>query len=71
MARRFNTVVGVSDHTLGISIPLPAVALGVKIVERQFILDRRLGGSDSSFSLEPGELKTIKRGYHFFRMRYR
>lgn len=51
----FGTIVGLSDHTLGISVPIAAVSLGAKIVEKHFILDRSLGGNDSSFSLQPNE----------------
>lgn len=55
----FKTVVGLSDHTLGISVPVAAVALGVKIIEKHFILDRSLGGPDAAFSLEPQEFKAM------------
>jgi len=55
MKKRFRVEVGVSDHTLGSTVPQVAVALGAKIVEKHFILDRRLGGPDSAFSMEPNE----------------
>jgi pseudaminic acid synthase len=59
LAETFGVVVGVSDHTLGISVPIAAVALGAKIIEKHFILDRNLGGPDSAFSLEPEEFRAM------------
>ncbi len=61
LKNRFKVVVGLSDHTLGISASLAAVALGAKIIERHFILDRKLGGPDAAFSLEPQEFKEMVR----------
>jgi pseudaminic acid synthase len=55
----FKTVVGLSDHTLGISVPIAATAIGAKIIEKHFIIDRSLGGPDAAFSLEPPEFKTM------------
>ncbi|MBO6587230.1 MAG: N-acetylneuraminate synthase [Gracilimonas sp.] len=51
--------VGYSDHTLGIEVPIAAVALGAKIIEKHFTLDRNLPGPDHRASLEPGELKDM------------
>lgn len=59
MAETFKTVVGLSDHTLEPAIPIGAAALGAKIIEKHFILDRELGGPDSKFSLEPEEFKSM------------
>jgi pseudaminic acid synthase len=59
LAARFDTISGLSDHTLGISVPVGAVALGAKIIEKHFILDKALGGPDSSFSLDPAEFKRM------------
>jgi N,N'-diacetyllegionaminate synthase len=53
----FNTKVGYSDHTLGTEVPIAAVALGARIIEKHFTLDRSLPGPDQLASLEPNELK--------------
>lgn len=55
MAETFAVPVGLSDHTLGISVPVAAVALGAAIVEKHLTLRRADGGPDSGFSLEPAE----------------
>lgn len=57
--RDFNVEVGYSDHTLGIEVPIAAVALGAKIIEKHFTLDRTLPGPDHVASLEPNELKEM------------
>ncbi|MCS7083638.1 MAG: pseudaminic acid synthase [Aquificaceae bacterium] len=62
MAETFKTQVGISDHTVGISVPIAAVALGAKVVEKHFILDRSLGGPDAAFSLEPAEFSQMVKG---------
>ena len=58
----FNVPVGLSDHTLGTTVPLVAVALGACIVEKHFTLSRSVPGPDSAFSLEPQEFKTMVNG---------
>ena len=55
----FNVVPGLSDHTMGSSVAIAAVALGAKIIEKHFILDRSMGGPDSVFSMEPAEFKQM------------
>lgn len=51
--------IGYSDHTLGIEVPIAAVALGAKIIEKHFTIDRNLPGPDHKASLEPAELKAM------------
>lgn len=55
----FNVIAGLSDHTMGHSVAVGAVALGAKIIEKHFILDRNIGGPDSAFSMEPAEFKQM------------
>lgn len=55
MKSRFGCKVGLSDHSMSIAAPVAAVALGAQVVEKHFIIDRGMGGADSSFSLEPSE----------------
>ena len=59
--RTFGTVVGLSDHTRDTTTAIAAVALGAKIVEKHFIVDRAIGGPDSFFSLDPEEFGTLVR----------
>jgi len=59
LAEAFGVPVGLSDHTLGIAVPVAAVALGACIVEKHFTLSRDIPGPDSAFSLEPHELKAM------------
>ena len=54
-----NVNVGYSDHTLGIEIPIAAVAMGATIIEKHFTIDRTLQGPDHAASLEPDELKEM------------
>lgn len=55
----FDVNIGYSDHTLGIEVPVAAVALGATIIEKHFTLDRKLKGPDHAASLEPSELKNM------------
>lgn len=59
MMRRFGLVTGISDHTLDNATAIAAVALGASIIEKHFTLDRKGGGPDDSFSLEPTELAAL------------
>jgi len=59
MAARFQVPAGLSDHTLGIAVPVAAVALGACIIEKHFTLSRSLPGPDSAFSLEPAEFRAM------------
>jgi len=55
----FETAIGYSDHTLGIEVPIAAVAMGAQIIEKHFTLDKRMEGPDHAASLEPHELKAM------------
>jgi len=54
--------VGYSDHTLGIEVPIAAVAMGARVIEKHFTLDRNLPGPDHRVSLEPPELSAMISG---------
>ncbi len=59
LARRFGCPVGLYDHTMGIAVPVAAVALGACIIEKHLCLRRADGGPDGAFSLEPQEFKAM------------
>ena len=61
MLQRYGLVIGLSDHTLDNATAVAAVALGASIIEKHFTLDRKGGGPDDSFSLEPAELAALCR----------
>jgi len=60
--RAFGVKVGYSDHTLGIEVPIAAVALGAEVIEKHFTLDKNMKGPDHKASLEPSELKAMVSG---------
>jgi len=59
MAETFGLTVGLSDHTIGSSVAVASVALGAKVIEKHFILDKNMGGLDSEFSAEPEEFSAM------------
>ncbi|WP_233053103.1 pseudaminic acid synthase [Motilimonas cestriensis] len=59
MQQAFACPVGLSDHTQGIGAAIASVALGARIIEKHFVLDRSQGGVDAEFSIEPNELKSL------------
>ncbi len=61
LAQTFGVISGFSDHTLGITAPVVAVALGAKVIEKHFILDRNIGGPDADFSLDKKEFAQMVR----------
>ncbi|MBX9448448.1 MAG: pseudaminic acid synthase [Taibaiella sp.] len=60
----FGVKVGLSDHTMGSTVPVVAVALGARVIEKHFILDRNQGGPDAAFSMEPEEFKQMVNACH-------
>lgn len=59
LRERYGVPVGLSDHTLDLAVPVAAVALGARIIEKHFTLSRAVPGPDSAFSLEPHEFKAM------------
>ncbi len=64
LSETFGVIAGFSDHTLGITAPVAAVALGARVIEKHFILDKSIGGADADFSLDREEfaqmVKTVR-----------
>jgi len=59
IGEKFGTDIGYSDHTLGIEVPIAAVALGASVIEKHYTLDKNMDGPDHKASLEPDELKAM------------
>jgi pseudaminic acid synthase len=55
IAERYKVITGLSDHTMGVTVPIVATCFGAKIIEKHFILDRSIGGPDASFSMNEEE----------------
>lgn len=62
LSKKFGVPVGLSDHSEGITVPIAAAALGAKIIEKHFTLDRTMDGPDHKASLEPHELTAMIEG---------
>lgn len=59
LAERFNVISGLSDHTMGNSVPIVATCFGAKIIEKHFILNKEIGGPDASFSMDEQEFTNM------------
>jgi N,N'-diacetyllegionaminate synthase len=62
MSAAFGYWAGYSDHTVGVEVPLAAIALGARVLEKHFTLDRSLPGPDHQASMQPGELASLIQG---------
>jgi pseudaminic acid synthase len=59
LAERYNVISGLSDHTMGSTVPIVATVFGAKIIEKHFIIDRAIGGLDASFSMNEEEFTAM------------
>lgn len=59
LAERYGVISGVSDHSMGATVPVVAICFGAKIIEKHFILDRSIGGPDASFSMNEEEFTAM------------
>jgi pseudaminic acid synthase len=59
LADRYNVISGLSDHTMGSTVPIVATVFGAKIIEKHFIIDRSIGGPDASFSMNEEEFTAM------------
>lgn len=59
MADKFDVLTGLSDHTMGSTVPIVATVMGAKVIEKHFILDRAIGGPDASFSMNEEEFTAM------------
>ncbi|MFT7036950.1 MAG: pseudaminic acid synthase, partial [Cyclobacteriaceae bacterium] len=59
LAERYGVISGLSDHTIGATVPIVATCFGAKIIEKHFILDRSIGGPDASFSMNEEEFNAM------------
>jgi pseudaminic acid synthase len=59
LAERYNVISGLSDHTMGATVPIVATCFGAKIIEKHFILNHSIGGPDASFSMDEAEFTAM------------
>ncbi|MEO7487473.1 MAG: pseudaminic acid synthase [Ferruginibacter sp.] len=59
LAKKFDVIAGLSDHTMGNTVPVVATAFGAKVIEKHFIIDRSIGGPDASFSMNTEEFTAM------------
>ena len=59
LAERYSVISGLSDHTMGVTVPIVATVFGARIIEKHFILDRSIGGPDAAFSMDEAEFTAL------------